>query len=176
MTAEGRQRVQSSSQGTQLFSIPDGLGQYPLKTMASHQCVFSALTMDSCNVFLMRWQQVQRHQVPWRVFLSGWLWSVSVRAHLALSSAFHFHSTSIFVFLIFYFFFLNKMPGTDRLVFFSSEVELTTGLCVSHWGCSCMSWSCVWTGAEDCFQSAKQQTGIWLFGLGSSWIWSCWSL
>lgn len=143
---------------THFFSTVDSLGQYAIWIPTRHLC----------NVILMRWQQVLGHWVLRRVFLSGWR---QLRAPLALTSAFHFCSRSFF----FFSFFPNEMLGTDSLVHFSAEEELTAEQRTSLTGDADV-WAGAWTCAKGCFQSAKWQMGIWLFGLGSSWIWSCWSL
>lgn len=66
----------------------------------------------------------------------------------------------------------NWQPGT----FLSRGRANRREARVSRWGCRHTSWRHAWTCAEGCFQSDERQTGIWLFGLESSWIQSWWSL
>lgn len=92
----------------------------------------------------------------------------SNRVTLALISAFHFHSTSSF----FHFFSQQNARNWQSGTFLSWGRANHRTAPVSCWGCGRRSWSCAWTCAKGCFQSAEQLTGICLFGLDSSWIWS----
>lgn len=92
----------------------------------------------------------------------------SNRVTLALISAFHFHSTSSF----FHFFSQQNARNWQSGTFLSWGRANHRTAPVSRWGCGRRSWSCAWTCAKGCFQSAEQLTGICLFGLDSSWIWS----
>lgn len=156
MTSQGNQSVQSLSQEKHSFLF-NTWWSWAISHLDTHQALMQC---HSHEMAVGPRAPAPVESFPfWLMAASGplWFWP---QPSTSAAQAFCFP------------FFLNEMPGTDSLVLFSAEEELTADQHTSLTG-DADAWA--WTHAEGCFQSAEQQTGIWLFGLGSSWIWSCWS-
>lgn len=111
------------------------MGQYPVRP-EELTGVHPVLPPQTCAMFFS-WDGSRSKDINPHGEFSFLTWMHSTRVGLSLTSAFHIHSTRSFVFS----FFLNKMPGTDKLVFLSAGIELTAEPHVFHCGCRHMSWS-----------------------------------